>query len=146
MVDIKYANAYSEVIEILKYISKEEYNKIPKEKIELFELNANPDYHFDYNPYKTLKEQNVSKIARGIIAILCRDYLVTDKQREKIVMWQQQERNRIENEKKEKYKSEDIFKNNDIAPRTEEVSLVEIKEEKWYIKILDRIKNFFKKK
>ena len=141
MVDIKYANAYSEVIEILKYISKEEYNKIPKEKIELFEFNANPDYHFDYNPYKTLQEQNVSKIARGIIAILCRDYWVTEKQREKIVRWQHQERNRIENEKKEKYKSEDLFRNNKIASQTEEVSLVEIKEEKWY----DKVFKFFRR-
>ena len=41
MVDIKYANAYSEVLEILKYIPVEDYNKIPKTKIELFKINAN---------------------------------------------------------------------------------------------------------
>lgn len=29
MADIKYANAYSEVLEILKYIPIEDYNKIP---------------------------------------------------------------------------------------------------------------------
>lgn len=74
MVNIKYANAYTEVLEILKYISIEDYNKIPKNKIELFEANANTDYHFTYTPEKTLREQNVSKIARGIIAILFRDY------------------------------------------------------------------------
>ena len=53
MVDIKYANAYSEVLEILKYISIEDYNKIPKEKIELFKTNANYDYSFKYNQNKT---------------------------------------------------------------------------------------------
>ena len=36
MIDIEYANAYSEVLEILKYIPIKDYNKIPKNKIELF--------------------------------------------------------------------------------------------------------------
>ena len=40
MADIKYANAYSEVLEILKYIPIEDYNKIPKTKIELFETKS----------------------------------------------------------------------------------------------------------
>ena len=36
MENLEYANAYSEVNEILKSISKEDYEKIPKSKIELF--------------------------------------------------------------------------------------------------------------
>ena len=32
MVDIERANAYSEVLEILKYLTPEDYDKIPKEK------------------------------------------------------------------------------------------------------------------
>lgn len=83
MVDIKYANAYSEVLEILKYIPVEDYNKIPKNKIELFKTNANNDYSFKYNPNKTLDEQNVSKTAKAIIAILFRDYWATEIQRKK---------------------------------------------------------------
>ena len=72
--DTKYSIAYTEVLEILKYISFEDYNKIPKDKINLFKTYANKDYVFKYNPSKTLNEQNVSKIAKGIIAILFRDY------------------------------------------------------------------------
>lgn len=45
MVNIEYANAYSEVLEILKYVSEEEYNKIPKELIDVYEKNANKLYH-----------------------------------------------------------------------------------------------------
>lgn len=70
MVDNKYAVAYSEVLEILKYIPVEDYNKIPETKIELFKANANNDYTFNYNPNKTLEEQNVSNIAKGIIMLL----------------------------------------------------------------------------
>ena len=141
MVDIERANAYSELLEILKYLTPEDYDKIPKEKIEVFQTYANRKYNFNYDPDKTLQEQNVSKIARTIIGILFRDYWATEEQREKIVRWQQQERIRIENEKQEKYKSEDIFKNNNIETQIEEVALVEVKEEKWY----DKVFKFFRK-
>ena len=77
MISIEYANAYNEVLEILKYISKEDYNRIPIEQIKLFEANANSNHIFSYNPEKTLDEQNVLKITKGIIAILFRDYWAT---------------------------------------------------------------------
>ena len=77
MVDVKYAVAYSEVLEILKHIPISEYNKIPKEKINMFEKNASKEYKCNYIPSKTLTEQNVSKTAKGIIAILFRDYWAT---------------------------------------------------------------------
>ena len=83
--NIEYANAYSEVLEILKHISKEDYNKIPKQRIKLFETSANKNYEFTYNPDQTLDEQNVSSRAKIIIAILFRDYWATDAQREKIL-------------------------------------------------------------
>ena len=101
MIDINYANAYSEVLEILKYIPVEDYKKIPKNKIELFEINANSDYTFIYNPDKTLEEQNVSKLTKGIIAILFRDYWATERQREKIIAKQNYYRMKFEEQKKE---------------------------------------------
>ena len=109
MVDEKYSIAYSEVLEILKHISQEDYEKIPKSKIELYKENANKNYVFNYNPTKTLNEQNVSKIAKGIIAILFRDYWATPEQREKIIKKQNNDRIQIEKEKTKKY-NPDVFK------------------------------------
>ena len=60
MADIQYANAYTEVLDILKYISKEDYEKIPKSKIKVFEENSNKNYSFKYDVDKTLEEQNIS--------------------------------------------------------------------------------------
>ena len=90
MVSVEYANAYSEVLEILKFISKEDYNKIPANKIELFKLNSNKEYKFTYSPNKTLDEQNVSKRAKAIIGILFRDYWATEVQRDKIIRKQKE--------------------------------------------------------
>ena len=109
MVDIVYANAYKEVIEILKHVSKEDYDKIPEEKIKLFETNANKDYSFTYDVNKTLDEQNVSKKAKTIIAILFRDYWATDTQREKIKAKEQYDRKIKEEENREKFNPDNIF-------------------------------------
>ena len=90
MADIQYANEYTEVLDILKYISKEDYEKIPKSKIKVFEENSNKNYSFTYDENKTLDEQNVSEIAKAIIAILFRDYWATKEQRYVIIKKQQE--------------------------------------------------------
>ena len=113
MVSLEYANAYSEVLEILQHISQEDYDKIPKEKITLFEANANKDYNFTYDIDKTLDEQSVSNKAKTIIAILFRDYWATDSQREKIKAKEKYDRQNNE-EIKEKYNPDNLFKNNNI--------------------------------
>lgn len=90
MADIQYANAYTEVLDILKHISKEDYEKIPKSKIKVFEENCNKNYNFTYDENKTLDEQNVSEITKAIIAILFRDYWATKEQRYIIIKKQQE--------------------------------------------------------
>ena len=90
MADIQYANAYTEVLDILKHISKEDYEKIPKSKIKVFEENSNKNYNFIYDENKILDEQNVSEITKVIIAILFRDYWATKEQRYIIIKKQQE--------------------------------------------------------
>lgn len=149
MIDIEYANAYSEVLEILKYIPIKDYNKIPKNKIELFEKNANNEHRFKYNPNKTLEEQNVTKRAKAIIAILFRDYWANEIQREKIIKKQNYDRIKIEEEKRQKYNPNNIFKNKEIKsienPTSDIVLMIEYKESALK-KFLDKIKSVFAKK
>lgn len=149
--DDKYTVAYSEVLEILKYIPSEYYNKIPKSKIELFERYANSKYIFNYNPSKTLEEQNVSNITKGIIILLFRDYWATESQKNKIVEKQEYDRIKLEEKKKEKYNSNNIFARNhencyaDIKKSPQEISLIKIDDIKWYKKILNIIKKIIRK-
>lgn len=148
MVNIKYANAYSEILEILKYIPVEDYNKIPKNKIELFEINANNNYIFKYDISKTLDEQNVSKITKGIIAILFRDYWATESQREKIISKQNYARMEIEKKKREKYNTNIFQDKNNLKieysgkESKNEIAIVKYKEN-IFIKILRDIKLMF---
>lgn len=151
MIDIKYANAYSEVLEILKYVSKEDYEKIPNSKIELFETNHNKEYVFKYNPNKTLDEQNVSKTAKAIIAILFRDYWATEIQKEKIINKQNYDRMKLEEEKRTRYNPDNLFKNNEKkvimndVEKKEELALTEANDIKWYKKVWSFLIKFFRK-
>lgn len=141
MVNTEYKIAYSEVLEILKYISKEEFNKVPQDMLEMFKTNASDENQFIYNPNKTLQEQNVSEIARTIIAILFRDYWATENQRQKILDKQYFDREKI---REKMYSPDNIFKKQNIQNKENstinEIAIVEYKES-----IFTKIKNWFKR-
>ena len=147
MVDNKYAVAYSEVLEILKHIPLEDYNKIPKTKIEFFKTNADNEYTFNYDPSKTLEEQNVSNITKGIIILLFRDYWATEIQRNKIIAKQNYDRMKLE---EKKYNPDNIFINHyknpftDNTENNQELALIKTNNMKWYKKIWKLIKDFFR--
>lgn len=84
MINTIYAKAYTEVLEIIKHFPEEEYNKIPKEKIEFYKDNKDKDYVFVINPEIDLSEQNISPEANAIIVNLFRDYFATEEQKVKI--------------------------------------------------------------
>ena len=148
MVTTNYKIAYSEVLEILKHISEEEYNKIPNDMIELFKTNANNDNEFVYNPNKTLEEQNVSETARTIIAILFRDYWATETQKEKIIAKQNYDRKKI---KEEKYNYNNLFNKNKKETeiqeeiKNNEVDIIPYKES-IFKRIINKIKDILFKK
>lgn len=147
MVKIEYANAYKEVLTILKFVPKEDFDKIPAKKIEMFSKYANYDYNFEYNPEITLKEQNVSDIAQTIIAILFRDYWATNRQRKKILAKEKYDMQLLEKEKEEIYNSNNIFKNTiqNKEKNNHETLLVDLSNIKWYKKIWKFLMKFFRK-
>lgn len=152
MISIEYANAYTEVLEILKFIPKEDYEKIPKEKIKLFETNSNKNYNFKYNPILTLDEQETSKLAKTIIAILFRDYWATESQRKKILAKEKYDMQKQEEELNKKYKYDDIFKKHEIEKgdildhnSINQIAMVEYKKENFFSKIINIIKRSFNK-
>ena len=155
MADIQYANAYTEVLDILKYISKEDYEKIPKSKIKVFEENSNKNYSFKYDVDKTLEEQNVSEIAKMIIAILCRDYWTTNEQRYIIIKKQREVREEQERQIRERIEQnrqikEDSLKVIDVSSDLDldldysrGTNLEIYKEENIFKRIISKIKEIF---
>ncbi len=145
MLTDEYKIAYSEVLEILKHVDKKDINKIPVDMLNMFKKNASNENKFNYDPNKTLQEQNVSEVTRIIIAILFRDYWATLEQKEKIISVQNTKRKK---NNEEKYSNNDIFKNkvqeeNNVV---KDSAIVEYKEKNIFSKLIYKIKCVFKRK
>ena len=148
MIKAAYAKAYTEVLEIIKYFPKIEYDKIPSEKIEFYENNMDKEYIFTINPEIDLSEQNISPEANAIILNLYTDYFATEEQKSKIIGILNENKQREELEKREKYDPNNIFKKNiqeekiEESSSKEEVALVEYKET-FFKRFINFMKNIF---
>ena len=136
----KYAKAYTEVIEIISHFPKEEYEKIPAEKIEFYKNNMDKDYIFKINPSKDLDKQNISREANAIIIILYKKYFANEEQKKKIDKILAENSRKEELEKSKKYNPDNLFKKNSKKEIIEKVgsdnnnSMIEYKEN-FFIKI-----------
>lgn len=147
MIKQTYARAYTEVLEMLKYLPHEELNKIPKEKIDFFERNKDKSYKFKISLEKPLEEQNISIEANSVIITLFRDYFAADTQREKLKNILEQNEMRYQEKIREKYNPDNLFKRQEQVKNTEEVitnevALVKYKES-IFKKIINKIKSIF---
>ena len=103
-------NSYTEVYTILQDLNEEEYNKIPVEVIEAIKINRNEEYNYELDDELELKEQPMLLETKAILFNLFRDYLATPEQRKKILKMQNEERQKEELKKQQKY-DVDVFKN-----------------------------------
>lgn len=110
MVNSTYAKAYTEVLEIIKYFSEEEYAKIPIEKIEFYKNNMDKNYNFTIDPEIDLAEQSISIEANAIIVNLFRDYYATEEQKVRIKEILELNAKKEEQEKRTKYNSNNLLK------------------------------------
>lgn len=136
-----YHKAYKEVIEILKYVPQESVNKIPKTMLETFEKKMDKDYVFNVDINKSFEEQNLLEETKDIFAVIFRDYWATPYQRERIKEKEKYDRQKIEEEKANKYNPDDIFKNKEKDNVVVNNNLpVEIKKENFFKKLISFIK------
>ena len=119
MLKTNYANAYKEVLIILDNLIKEDYDKIPKEYIEFLKSNCNNEYEFYYDNSKTFEEQELLDDTKYILFGLFEKFGATDLQKEKIKNFKDNYFRKIEEEKREQYNPDDIFKNANKAKNTD---------------------------
>ena len=101
--DEEYAKSYTELIEILKFFSKSDLIKIPKDKINRYIRNKDRNYKFSYNPELGIEKQNISKLTQIILANLYIEYLADENESEYLKNKDAQELENIEKQKQEKY-------------------------------------------
>ena len=138
-------NAYTEVYTILQELNEEEYDKIPPEVIETIEVNRNEEYDYELDDELELKEQPMLPETKAILFNLFRDYLATSEQKAKIIRMQNEERQKNELKKQQRYNT-DVFANkqnkNVVQQNQETMQMVEYKEN-IFKRFINKIKSIF---
>lgn len=146
--------AFAEVNEIIKLMPLELVKKIPSKFREMIVEEKDNNYIPDIEePIEKCKLKNETIIILGLIY---RDFLCSPDERKKLqekdARELQEVQKAVEEEIREIYNPDDIFKKknqNNIEEsnnKEENTSMIVIQEEKWYQKIFNLIKGLFRKK
>lgn len=156
MVTNEFADASAELIEILKYLSQTEVEKVPQKLRSFFTKVANKNYISKIDPNKSMQEQQIKEKTKDLIAVLYRNYWCNEEERTSL------DKKLIENDKKyekmlrEKYNPDDIFEvkeevkednreeaNEKVENSTQEI--IQYTKPNFLQKIFEKIKSFFKR-
>lgn len=143
-----YPNAYKEVYVILQNFDKSEFKLIPKSFINMLENNMNREYNFELDD--DFDKQELLQETKTILSYVYLNYLGTKEEKAKIKQKFKQDILKDEEEKRLKYNSNELFNrkrdnSNDLLKR-EETQLEKYRKENFFIKIIKKIKNLFKRK
>lgn len=152
-ISIKTRQAYSEVDTFLSLLSEEKRNEIPKKLRELFKEEKDNEYYKEIDTNIPIKEQNLREETLSLIAILYLQYWCKDEnEKQKLISKLNENERKYQEELREKYNPDDIFKkkthkpeNEKIQENTSNMQMVEYKDN-IFKKIINMIKNIFSKR
>ena len=107
----KYPKAYKEVDEILKHMPSESVEKIPETFRKMFKEKMDFNYDFKLDESVEFEKQELLDETKAILANFYRDYWASEEERNEIIEKEKIELKKIEEEKREKYNPDDLFKN-----------------------------------
>ena len=141
-----YKNAFTEVYTILDYIEDEDYKKIPQNVLDVIEENMNMDYEYEMNEDVDIYKQPMLPETKAILFNFYRDYWSSQEQSEKIKQIQSRELLLDDEQKKKKYDI-NVFNSSNMQniPVKDEEALAKSKQESFFMRIINKIKNFFGK-
>lgn len=139
--------AYAEVDAILELLEDELVNRIPEKVREFFKDEKNKEYKPTIRSDIGLDEQDLKAETISILTLLQLNYLCDSEEEKQEILNELQENDRLkEDELREKYNPDNIFKNrNKTHENKQNVALVEYKEPSIIKKILDKIRKIFKR-
>lgn len=142
----EYSKAYTELLIILKSISRKDLNKIPRDILQFYINKRDKNHNFVYNENLQFEEQNIMKLTMTLFANIYIKYLATDERREEIESQDKKELQEIEIKKQEMYSVDKLFKkrkeNQVIESKETDIAIVEKKS--IFIKIIEKVKKILK--
>ncbi len=143
-----YREAFSEVDAILELMPVNLLKKIP----ERFRQIIKSEKSINYKPIisEPIEEFELKEESIIILALIYRDFLCSKEEKEKLKLRDAQRVIEAEDEIREKYNPDDIFKNrnNRKIDKNEDIvteTSIAVVEEKWYEKLFNIVKRIFKR-
>ena len=142
--------AYVEVLEILKHMDKKYAEKIPTKLLKFFKDNCSTDYKFVLDVpihEKKLKKETINLLAMINLNYWCKD----EKHKQELLNKYYQNEIKLQQDLSEKYSYDNLFKTkkqkieNNYAIIDEETLVIKYKES-FITKIINKIKEIFRKK
>ena len=141
-----YMDAFSEVDAILNIMPSNLFNKIPLKFRQMISEYKNNNYSPQIEePVEDYELKDETKI---ILSLIYRDFLCSDKEKERLKARDAQKLKEEEEILREKYNTDNIFKDkkvDSVKAVEESVAMVEYKES-FLTRIINKIKNVFRKR
>lgn len=141
--------AYAEVDAILELLEDELVNRIPEKVREFFKDEKDKEYKPTIRSDIGLDEQDLKAETISILTLLQLNYLCNSEEEKQEILNELQENDRLkEEELREKYNPDNIFKRRDekiISTEKEEKALVEYKNHNFIRKIINKIIKMFRR-
>ena len=138
----KMPKAYSEVYSLINALGDSYINKIPNSIYNTIKIERDINYNPKYESRKTILVNNISYEGLSLISAINLQYWCNDQLEKNKLKEIYSNNTKLENEK---YNYDNLFKKPIESEVTQSVALVEYKE-KFFSKIVKKIKTFLKKK
>mgnify|MGYP005798147963 FL=1 len=147
MVTKELSEAAVEINSIFENMSIALLSKIPENFRNFFIEIASENYKFEYNKTVSLNEQKLLPKTKGILALIYRDYLCNELEKERynkkytrVILLKEQEKN-------EKYDPNNLFKAKITENNCSDINILPIEYKKTSLlkKIIEKFKNILKK-
>ena len=155
-----YAKAYKEVFEILKYVNKEDLEKIPNTFMQMLQKKMDKNYDFTLNSNKEFEEQEMLRETKAILAYIYVNYWCDEKEKKIIKNKFKNDLLKEEIAKQERF-SNDVFKNvkkenvqnkanskvkeeNKVEENIDKLQIVPYAKKNFISKIIEKIKMIIK--
>lgn len=144
--DIVYKQAFAETLEVLKNTEQSIVKKIPQKFLDFLEENKDINYFVNIDFTKSNWEEDIKQETQAILALIYRDYIVSEEKKKQLIKEEQEENLKIENDLREMYNPDNIFQNKKEEKVVESTNLpIEIKKETLFKRLISFIKGLFKK-
>ncbi len=143
MITKELSEAAVEINSIFDNMTTETLKQIPKNFRDFFKKISSETYSFQYDKSKSLDEQQLLPKTKGLLALIYRDYLCDEIEKQKYIENCNKVLETIEQQKYEMYNPNNIFKEKNNMQQKEEILPIVYKPESLIRKILNKIKNIF---